>query len=207
MEYKNNRMKRSTLARLALTLALIWPACAAAQTEVNADQRLVLYHAVFSPNRMVEILKFDNPKFSGRSRLTALAYTKTIGGNPEGLTWELEGQAVQHTGIQRHQEVNGLIAMRWNRFPWDAYVDTSVAFGTGLSYAFEVPELEPRTERPDEESSRLLNYLLVEIDLSPSRSSQWGMVLRLHHRSGVFGLYSGVNGGSNFVGAGIRYAF
>lgn len=173
----------------------------------DVTQKLTLYQANFSPDRMMDILRFNNPQITGSSRLTALAYTREIGGNPNGLSWEVEAQAVQHSGIQSHQEVNALLSMRWNRFPWDAFVNTSVAFGSGLSYAFVEPDLEPRTSRPDEDSSRLLNYLLVEVDLSPPRSSNWGLVLRLHHRSGVFGMYNGVNGGSNFVGAGLRYTF
>jgi hypothetical protein len=29
----------------------------------------------------------------------------------------------------------------------------------------------------------------------------------MHHRSGAFGLFDGVHGGSNFIGYGIKYLF
>jgi hypothetical protein len=98
------------------------------------------------------------------------------------------------------------VVARWTRFPWDDVLDTSVAFGQGVSFASKVPEVEPRADR-DEESRRLLNYLMVEVALAPPGDSRWSAVTRIHHRSGVFGLYGGVNGGSNFVGLGVRYRF
>lgn len=192
--------------RLGLTGLLVL-SCVPATADEGFVQRLTLYQAHYSPDRMIDILRVNNPSITGHSRIRALAYTREFTGNPHGLSWELEMQAVRHSGIQTHPEINGLVSMRWNRLPWDDHVDTSIAFGSGMSYAFDMPELEPRSDMDDEESNRLLNYLLVEIDLSPPRAPQWGMVLRLHHRSGVFGLYNGVSGGSNFVGAGLRYAF
>jgi hypothetical protein len=168
--------------------------------------RAVAYYAHFSPDRMIDILRFNNPHIAGDSRLAALAYSYRLSEGHTALSWELEAQAVQHFGRQNHQEINALLTARWNRFPWDHHVNTSAAFGWGQSYAFKVPVVEPRSGS-DEVSTRLLNYLLVELDFAPPTRPEWGLVLRLHHRSGVFGMYNGVNGGSNFVGAGLRYAF
>lgn len=154
---------------------------------------------------MLDILKLDARTY-GHSRMTALAYAYRLGEGLGALTWELEGQAAKHTGHQSHLETNLLLTARWNRFPWDGYVATSAALGWGFSYAHELPVLEPRSDR-EEGSNRLLNYLLVELDFAPPTAPQWGLVFRLHHRSGVFGIYNGVNGGSNFVGGGLRYRF
>jgi hypothetical protein len=63
------------------------------------------------------------------------------------LALEAEGQVVYNFGDQDHWEFNVVpIMARWQRFPWDARVATSAAFGLGLSYATEVPEVEVELE-------------------------------------------------------------
>lgn len=189
---------------LLITVFAVWP-CHGAQEPFSPEHRLTLYRAWYSPNRMLEILQFD-ARTAGHSHLTALAYAHRLGAGSGPMTWEIEGQVAKHSGRQSHLETNLLIAARWNRLPWDAYVNTSAALGWGLSYAHEIPDLEPRADR-DEQSTHLLSYLLVELDFSAPTVPQWGLVLRLHHRSGVFGTFGGVRGGSNFLGAGLRYQF
>jgi hypothetical protein len=93
---------------------------------------------------------------------------------------------------------------RWQPFPWDRYLDTSFAIGEGLSYATDDPEIE--TEKHDR-TSRVLNYLMLELAVAVPQQPRWTLFGRVHHRSGVFGLFDGVTGGSNVVGAGIRYTF
>ena len=196
--------------RTILTGLLVLPALTAhgAETpdEASPRYRATAYYAHYSPDRMLEILQLKNPHISGHSQLAALAWSYRLNETPRDLNWELEGQIVQHYGRQSHQELNLVLNARWSRFPWDNYIDTSAALGWGQSFATAVPELEPRSGR-DEESVHLLNYMLVELDFAPPSRPEWGLVLRLHHRSGIFGLYNGVNGGSNYVGAGIRYQF
>jgi hypothetical protein len=196
--------------RTLLTGLFLLPALTVHGAETpNEEQprhRATAYYAHYSPDRMLDILQLKNPHISGHSRLAALAWSYRLHDIPHDLSWELEAQVVQHSGRQDHQEFNLLLNARWSRFPWDNFIDTSAALGWGQSFATTVPPLEPRSDR-DEQSTRLLNYLLVEIDFAPPSRPEWGLVLRLHHRSGVFGLYNGVNGGSNFIGAGIRYQF
>ncbi len=120
------------------------------------------------------------------------------------LRLEAEGQFVKHFGLQTHSEFNGLIVLRWLPFPWDSYIDTSFAVGEGLSYATSEPAIE--VEKHDR-SARMLNYLMFELAGSLPQTPQWTGFLRVHHRSGVFGLFDGVSGGSNLVGGGVRYRF
>jgi hypothetical protein len=191
---------------LGLLLALLTPSAAIAN-EAPA-RHLTAYGAVYSPNRMIELLGIrpERPRLHGSSWLAAVALSQAYAVTAEHLVWEVEGQLVQHGGRQNHTEINALVVARWTRFPWDDLLDTSVAFGQGVSFATKVPEVEPRADR-DEESRRLLNYLMVEVALAPPGDSRWSAVTRIHHRSGVFGLYGGVNGGSNFVGLGVRYRY
>ena len=173
----------------------------------SSNWQLTAYAARYSPERMIDILR-AGPRFDERrAYISALAMGYEVGRTGDYLHWELEGQLVQHHRYQDHHEFNALVIARWTRFPWDHRVRTSIAFGEGLSYASAVPPIEPRGDRDGGESARLLNYLLVELELGLPHSPQWGLVARLHHRSGVFGLYNGVNGGSNYIGGGLRYRF
>jgi hypothetical protein len=115
------------------------------------------------------------------------------------LDWETEASVYHHWGLQSHWEANVALVARWSRFPWDDYLYTSIAFGQGLSWAGEEPALEGETRR-------ILNHLLAEIEIGAPRASRLSLVLRVHHRSGTFGLY-GVEGGSNFINLGFRYRF
>jgi hypothetical protein len=48
---------------------------------------------------------------------------------------------------------------------------------------------------------------MVELAFAPPSQPNWSVFLRVHHRSGVHGLFNGVSGGSNFLALGVRYGF
>jgi hypothetical protein len=117
---------------------------------------------------------------------------------------EAEGQIVKHWELQDHFEFNALFVFRWLLFPWDDYLDTSFAIGDGISYATEDPEIEVQKH---DKTSKILNYLMFELAFVVPKQPHWSVFARLHHRSGMFGLINGISGGSNAVGAGVRYTF
>ncbi len=91
---------------------------------------------------------------------------------------------------------------RWEPFPWDEVVDTSLAFGIGPSYASSKPKVEVAN---DGDSRRLLVYWMMEIEVGvPDKS--WSAIFRLHHRSGAFGLVAD-EGGSNAMVIGLKQRF
>ena len=169
------------------------------------ERYVSVYWAKNSPDRFLDILTGLSPEFRS-SYLVAL-----IGGAPVAqwrwIRFEFEGQGVLHTGMQDHLEINAVIIARWMNFPWDRWIDTRMAFGEGLSYAFQTPPLEPRSDPDEARSARLLNYLMVELEVVLPGHPRWSTFVRLHHRSGAGGFFFGVSGGSNFVGAGIRHTF
>jgi hypothetical protein len=116
------------------------------------------------------------------------------------LHWEIEGSVYRHWGQQRHWEGNLALAARWTRFPWDHVVDTSFAFGEGVSLASRKPALE------GDDTRQFLNHLLTELEFARPDGSPVSVVLRVHHRSGVWGLY-GAKTGSNHMTVGLRYRF
>jgi hypothetical protein len=194
--------RRRCAAFVLLAACVLFPAIAAAG---ERPSHLAFYAAQYTPQRLVDILT-ERPK-SGSSHLAALAWSRSLSDADRSLRWEVEGQLVQHTGQQSHQEINVAIVARWMRFPWDHWLDTRVAFGEGLSYATRVPPIEPRAARPDETSVRLLNHLLLEIEVALPQRERWSVFTRIHHRSGVAGIFGNVRGGSNFIGLGARYRY
>lgn len=101
-------------------------------------------------------------------------------------------------------EVDPYIAFRWANLPWNHYLNTSFAIGEGVSYASSVPAIE---KRQNDDTKRLLNYLMFEATFAHPEHPRLQYVLRVHHRSGAYGLYHAGNTGSNDVGIGIRYLF
>ncbi|KIH75693.1 hypothetical protein SAMN05660860_03090 [Geoalkalibacter ferrihydriticus] len=182
-----------------LTLSVLPAGAAAAQKEYPWS--LVGYGAVYTPDRLKDI--FFNRHSYEDSYLAALAINREFARTGPSLAWEGEGQLVKHFGRQEHWEYNALVVARWHRFPWNHRVATSLAVGEGISWATRKPKLEIRDDR---NVSQLLNYLLFELTLAKPQS-RWYWSGRIHHRSGVFGLYNGVRGGSNFVGMGTGYRF
>lgn len=152
----------------------------------------------------------DSTSLSGLTDYSALqdSYMLTVNvgrqiGHPfESLYVDAEGQVGQHFGQQDHQEVVGVLVARWEYFPWDHELDTSFSVGEGLSWASELPVKENVGE---EGTAQLLNYVLFEVAASPWEKRRWEGFLRVHHRSGAFGTFSGVYGASNFIGFGVRY--
>lgn len=164
---------------------------------------LSAYWAKNSPEKFADVLTGYNPEMRS-SYLNAITLGYAFS---EGVRTrvEVEGSVAKHHGMQDHWEANVAIIARWMHFPWDEWVDTRLAIGEGLSYATETPPLEPRKDPDEEESTRLLNLLIVEIELAPPGDSPWSTFGRIHHRSGVGGLFGDVRGGSNFLGIGVRY--
>lgn len=202
-----------------------------------------LYGGQFTSNELVEITALDT-RFDEAHMAAVAVNRELWRSNGKALGLELEGQAAikwgnaifeddepssgdpgwdwapgmshesQNSGFSSHQEFNLLLILRWHKFPWDRYLDTSFAFGEGLSYATRVPayEKDPHgvlhgPEHKLHEASDFLNYLMLELGFTYPEIAPWSLFFRIHHRSGVFGLFNDVDGGSNFICSGFRYHF
>lgn len=166
--------------------------------ESRRDRFIHVFVAQVTDSRFIDAARLDTDLQD--SHLLAVGYGRRIRGLGMHAQTEWEAQAARHWGMQDHSEVNAFIAARWLRFPWERYVRTSAAFGTGLSHAFAVPPIEN-----DDTDARTLIYLMLEITAAPPGSRQWSAFARIHHRSGLFGRL--VDAGSNFVGLGLRRHF
>lgn len=176
--------------------------CGTENRSAAGDRSVTVYGARLSNDDLGNALEF-RAKY-GHSWLLALALSQRVYSYKKYYDLEIEGQAVKHFGYQTHWEFNALPAVRWNPFPWDKYLETSLAIGAGLSYALE----EPRLESDGVESTpKLLAFLMYEIAVALPSLPQLSIVMRLHHRSGAFGAFGGRYDASNGIGYGIKYSF
>ncbi len=118
------------------------------------------------------------------------------------FSFEIEGQVGKFFGDEHQWQFNGLLIGRWNKFPWDHHLDTSLAVGEGVSYNTAVSDIE-KEDHPD--AGKWLNYLLIELTLGLPAYPRWDLVYRIHHRSPAYGLIG--HGGSNYVTLGFKYGF
>lgn len=189
------RLRRAAGLVALLVLASAGPA--------GADEKLwalTLFGGQYSGSKLLELGGGANFKDSYTGGL-AVSY-QFIDLGPH-IRWELEGQVLKHFGEQEHVEFVGSINARWITFPWNRYLDTSFAFGGGLSVSSEVPVLEKR-DPDNSDAGTLLHYLLIEAAFGLP-GSPWSVVARVHHRSGIFGIFS--HSGSNVLELGLRYRF
>lgn len=191
----------------ALVLAAIVGArpglCAAAEDEPRSPWFMTFYGGQLLDERLNRIVRLRGslddlePSFAG-----GVGLAREIWRPLSRLSIEAEGQLVQHAGLQSNQEGNVLLLARLHLLRDNPWLHASVAVGDGLSFATRPPRVE---RHRGEDSARLMNYLMLEAEIDPAPASPWSVVGRIHHRSGVFGLFAESGRGSNFLMLGLRY--
>jgi hypothetical protein len=167
------------------------------------DWAATAYVAKRTGDSFDEVLSGD-ADFSN-NKIWVLALSRRVATFRWDIDLEVEGQLGKHSGVDTNWEVNGLADLRWNRFFWDRYLDTSAALGLGLSYASEKPEFEIMEQGA---TNRLMAYVLFELAFSLPTYPQWALVARWHHRSAAWGTFEDdIETASNAIGLGLKYRF
>ena len=205
MKFQGNRSmvspdKFRTGLAIAMAILGLWVAPAQAQESLwmTASTGVGVYARIGTNNFLVDLLPAG---LEQNAYSTSIAIGRTLTKSARRFAWEVEGQAVQHFGRQSHWELDGAFLFRWLEFPWNGEFKTSLAIGDGLSLASKTSAIEARRNL---RTSKLLNFLVIEGTITSPAWSSAHLVLRLNHRSGVYGLFNGVSAGSNFVSLGIR---
>jgi len=102
-----------------------------------------------------------------------------------------------------YMDYNVGITLRWNNFPWNETVYTTLESGVGLSYSERVVRIE-EFRHAGRARSHLKFYWPITLSLASPQYPQHQLTFFLHHQSGghVFD-----RGGSNHLGIGYRYLF
>lgn len=181
----------------ALAFLVLSGACLA------GDDAITLYNGKYTDNRLGDVL-LSKPVDQLDSYLAVIAWSRAFAFKSPKHQWELEAQLGKHYRGQTHAEFNLLAIYRWQQTPWQHLLTTSFAIGDGLSYATKVPPLEAASHT-NVGATRLLNYIMLEMTVAPPQVKNWSIIARIHHRSGVYGLFNDVKGGSNVVAIGLKF--
>lgn len=122
------------------------------------------------------------------------------------LAIELDGMLGQQAGVASLTEVALAPALRWDMGRLANTLQTALRLAPlGVSYTSVVSPLE---RGPQGQGDRFLNYLFIEVELSPFAAPSNAFFVRLHHRCTVYDLLNnyGANG-EDFLALGYRYRF
>jgi hypothetical protein len=135
-----------------------------------------------------------------------------LGSIGEDFTLEAELGGGYRFGDEKMGEFWTALYLRYDGFPWNDMVYTTIAANLGLSILTKESDFErSRDADPDEgdegNASQVLHFFSPEITVADPDNKNLELVLRLHHRSGVFGLIDGITSGSTFITTGVRVRF
>ncbi len=133
-----------------------------------------------------------------------------------GWGWNLVGevQIQQFAFGSRHDFIEGSgtynavalgLGLEYHHFPWERSLPTAFSVFMGPCYSFDPPLAYQRVDWGSRKS--LLNYLAFELAVALPQQRQWDAVVRIYHRSGVWGIYTNDVAEASVVGVGLRYRF
>lgn len=176
--------------------------CNTPQGTKSIDQYDISYYKGRAVSNPFGTLLIDEWNYlDSEIRVVSLAYL--LNGKIREISFETEGQIAKHEGTQDHWETNILLNTRLTFF--EDVLPVSVSFGQGVSYAFGTPVNE---QDASTNSNRFLNYFQTELVFGILFLPYYPrLVFRIHHRSGVFGVYCEESCGSNIPVLGLRCSF
>jgi hypothetical protein len=118
----------------------------------------------------------------------------------------LEATVVGHYGMQHNWEVDLAYTFRFAELSIRS-LTLRFGVGVGLSYALSTPHYEDGPRDNPDKRYRFQNYEAYEIEWGIASFPRMGLVTRIHHRSGVYGLIAPSHVGSNFLTLGLRFSF
>jgi len=166
-----------------------------------------LFVGQLTENELAEIVfpqdvTFTSTTFVGAALSRELYRWKGFSIEAEGgLGYQFGGGSDESAG-----HVWGALYGRYDAFPWNHVVHTSVAGSIGLSYITQQTAFE-NSETNDGDTKQLLHYFSPEITFALPDHRDKELVLRLHHRSGANGAFGCDGCGSNIISFGFRKRF
>lgn len=193
---------------LVLMLVIVFPITGKADSLQNEKDKndykwfLSVYGGPRADQTLGDMVTFE-AKYSDGNYVMVGALAREVYRYEQLFSVELEGQLGKHFGDDvNHWEAVFAVLWRWQKFPWDDYIDTSFAAGAGLSYYNKISEIE---YEEDEDAQRLLGYLAFELTFGLPQYQRWDLMFRIHHRSGARETIG--DSGSNYLCVGVKFAF
>jgi hypothetical protein len=216
-------MRYCTLALLLLLPAFAWTPAAAEQEAgvLDSPYSLTVFRGHGADVNLREIpghildgrIPWEDAWFTGVNFSYAWHQLPSIGLQPldiriQGLRVEAEFQLTKHYGLQTNYESHAALGIRTRDLNPLFALEVNFALFNGLSYAMGRPSYEDgpgggKTGR----RYRLQNYIGIEMAVGWLTWPALQIVSRIHHRSGVYGLFAPEGVGSNFSAVGARWRF
>jgi len=160
-----------------------------------------IYGGPGTPSPLLDLIRFRTPSFENLWNVT-IAVNRELVNVSDVIDLEAEASFSQHLENIQMNAVQGAGVLRWLPLPWDKVIEGSAAVGLGLSYA-QLPPLLESTHLG--RTSNMLFHFYLEYAVMLGKEGTWEGLFRIHHRSGMFGVFDGVVGGSDFLCLGARY--
>ena len=176
----------------------------------DGDCGVALYTGAYVEDSMTDL--WTRPawpwdwKFADEDRIVAATVSRVTWEFWRRWTIEPELGIGQRYGRESATELWGALYFRYHGFPWDRYILTTAALSTGMNWASEVTGVE-RDRARDEEGSQWMHFFSPELTFAMPDNPNTELLLRFHHRSGVFGLVSDAWGGAQYATVGLRFRF
>ncbi len=210
-------------AAVAFSLLSLWPLALSASDEVPVipvrerevwfrDAWVGRVHYGAASDKTLGEITSGQVRDHDRNRVAGVSIGRPIVEDfrdwPIDFEWRIEVVRFLEDGERDITGHKAYLKAYWKGFPWSRWVRTRLGFGEGISYAWRVLRVEREEARKhDRNTSRLLNYLDVSIDLNAGdlfrarRLDRCWLGFLIDHRSGAFGLidiFGRANGGSNY---------
>jgi hypothetical protein len=195
--------------RCAVTCCALLAALPAMADETPApprrDNAVAIFAGIYSPDVFTDIVATPWDTRTENIYLVTLSYNRRLTTVFRHLDIEVEGGVGRRFGDNDSFEAYAALALRWTEFPWNRHLRTTFAvYPIGPSY---VADLSPSEVSKDGRSANWLNYFAIELTLAAPSLPELEVLVRLHHRSGAFGLINGSTNGADFLSVGARYRF
>lgn len=117
-------------------------------------------------------------------------------------------------GQMHATEIWAAFNLRWTWFPWNDYVRTSIGLSDGFSFTSKIDPKERVLSNLRIEGNRLVfkssqwqNFFTPELTLGLPQYPEYDLLVRFHHRSGIYGLINDTFSGAQFFSVGFRSRF
>ena len=176
----------------------------------EGDCAVAIYSGVYIEDSMTDI--WSSPSlpwdwnYADDDHLIATTVSRVTWEFWNHWTMEPEVGIGQRTGRQNATEIWGAFFFRYHGFPWDRHLLTTMAVSTGMNWASEITDVE-QDRANDGEGSQWMHFFAPEVTFALPSHPNTELLIRIHHRSGVFGLVSDAFGGAQYATVGLRFRF
>lgn len=202
---------------------------------VNKKNSILFYRGKYTETDFSPILLSQRTNYLD-SYINVLGYNRQLYTRLRFASFETEFDFAKHSGIMNHFEVGGVLMARTDRFfksftfafgegisiasenPKLENRETGIRIfgkdydfltGSYILQRLNFFPLETEIQVDTIKSRNALNFIIFELDyLIPKTDDSLKIFMRIHHRSGIFGLYCPPDPacGSNFISYGVKFS-